>query len=130
VDGFPDSTTRTRLADEFEKVVQMLRDAQVVGELWVDGSFLTRKIDPNDIDFILRVDGAWVDAANETQHGALQLVIDNLKEKGCHAFVHVEYDQADPRHAVGQWMYAYWLRQWGFSREGAMKGIAVIKLEG
>jgi hypothetical protein len=37
--------------------VQRLVDAKIDGEIWADGSFLTEKIDPKDVDVIVRIDG-------------------------------------------------------------------------
>jgi hypothetical protein len=55
VSEFPLSTTRDRIMSGFEEVVRKLDSVGIVGEVWVNGSFLTKKIDPNDIDASLRL---------------------------------------------------------------------------
>lgn len=59
VDEFTDSITRRRLFDAYKQY-----NAQIQGNLptgaaftqWVDGSFVTRKRDPNDIDVVTYID--------------------------------------------------------------------------
>src|ERR1700733_2464521 len=54
VDKFPDSITRRGLMDDFEAVLGRLTQSRIEGEVWLDGSFVTSKVNPRDIDFILR----------------------------------------------------------------------------
>lgn len=113
-----------------EAVTSRLIDAKVCGELWIDGSFLTEKIDAKDVDLVLRVDGTFYDACDVTQRAAMDWVGANLFDSHlCDSYLHFEYPEDDPNYWVGEYMHAYWMKQWGFSRGGAMKGIAVVKLE-
>nr|GFC78556.1 hypothetical protein [Tanacetum cinerariifolium] len=55
-------------ADLFQKLViwaEAVRASGIAGQLWVDGSFLTEKADPGDIDCILW-NPRWVDPALNT----------------------------------------------------------------
>ena len=58
VDPFSLSSTRPIICKGLDVLVTVLELCDVVGELWVDGSFLTEKINPKDVDVVLRVDGA------------------------------------------------------------------------
>jgi hypothetical protein len=130
VEDFPLSTTRTGIMKNLEAVVCELAEAKVCGELWIDGSFLTEKIDAKDVDLVLRVDGAFYDACDATQRAAMDWVGGNLSDThSCDSYLHFEYAAGDPNYWVGEYMHAYWMKQWGFSRGGDMKGIAVVKLE-
>lgn len=130
VEPFPLSKTRGKLADEFEKVAERVRAVNLVCDFWVNGSFLTKKIGPSDVDFIVRFDGAVIDAANDEQNAVIDFLQSDLSSIGCHSFVHVEFPKGHSQHWVGVWMQAYWLKQWGFARDEEMKGIAVIKILG
>jgi hypothetical protein len=100
------------------------------GEIWVDGSFLTEKIDPKDIDIAVRCDGPLYNS-NAEYRDAVSWINENQKnELKCDSYVFFEYPAGDPLHEEGKWWYSYWWRQWGFSREGDPKGIVVIKLNG
>src|SRR5688572_17509862 len=64
---FPNSKTRTRLMAGLEQVMGMLESFDVEGELWIDGSFVTQKSDPEDVDLVLRVQASFYDNANPDQ---------------------------------------------------------------
>jgi len=112
-----------------EFVIGRLTEAKICGEVWIDGSFLTEKIDADDVDFVLRVDGAFYDTSDATQRAVMDWVNDNLYDTHkCDSYLYSEYAEGDPNYWLGQYMHAYWMKQWGFSRGGVMKGIAVVKL--
>jgi hypothetical protein len=52
----PLSASRRVIFTGLVTFVQTLEAAKVPGELWLDGSFLTEKINPKDVDVILKVD--------------------------------------------------------------------------
>jgi hypothetical protein len=109
--------------------VQTLDTAKVPGELWLDGSFLTEKINPKDVDVILRVDAAVYNAGTPEQHDAIKWVNANQKlTLKCDSYAFFEYPVGDALHDEGRWWYSYWHKQWGFSREDDPKGIVVIAL--
>lgn len=101
------------------------------GEVWVDGSFLTEKIDPDDADVLLRCDGPCYDNGNEAYRAAVDWAAENQKKTlRCHSHVFFEYPDGHPLHVDGEWWRIWWHRQWGFSREDDPKGIVVILLSG
>ena len=79
VDLFPLSTIRATIFGGLVTFVQTLEAANVPGELWIDGSFLTDKINPKDVDVLLRVDGAVYNSGTQEQRDAIDWVIANQK---------------------------------------------------
>ena len=67
VDNFPNSETREPVMNGLEYVVYRLTEAGICGDLWVDGSFLTEKIDPNDVDLLLHIKPDFYDVATHEQ---------------------------------------------------------------
>ena len=130
VDPFPLSATRPRIMAGLEKIVQQLVAAGIVAELWIDGSFLTEKVDPEDVDASLRIASEMWDNASEEQRRTLEwLVSADLKiTYACDMYLWIEYPEGHPDYWVGQYWQAYWMRQWGFSRSQEFKGIAVLRL--
>lgn len=130
VEFFPLSTTRGLIMDGLTQFVQRLVDAKITGEIWVDGSFLTDKIDPKDVDIVVRIDGdAIYDSGTSEQRDAIDWVIDNQKATlRCDSYVLMEYPVGHPLYDDGKWWHSYWHRQWGFSRDDDPKGIVVISL--
>ena len=134
VDRFPLSRTRATIMLGLEQIVDRLRASHISGELWVDGSFLTDKINPNDSDVVLFIQQAFCDNATVQQKEAIKWINSNLKSSHCcDSYVSIEYPPSHPLYWEGEYLRAYWMRQWGFSTDDAgkvnmMKGIAVISL--
>ncbi len=114
-----------------EAVVQKLFVAKIIGDLWIDGSFLTLKIDPEDVDLTLRLKSEFVDSSSPEQQEIINWfnAAEGLKQPyHCHSFAWVDYPEGHPAYWGSEWDRAYWIRQWGVSRGGVRKGIAVVKL--
>jgi hypothetical protein len=73
------SKSRPEIADGLERLLEEWMAAPIDGEVWVDGSFVTSKIDPGDVDIILRVTSDFRDNANPAQVAALDLIATDLK---------------------------------------------------
>ena len=114
--------------DGLEQVIKELDRVKVSTDIWVNGSFLTEKIDPEDVDIVLRMEGAVYDQGTSEQQQVIDWIAGNLKvSHSCDSYVFYEYPDGDPLHDLGEWMHAYWLRQFGFSREDDFKGLARLK---
>lgn len=127
VTGFPLSSSRPGIFAGLKTFVERLEKDGVAGELWLDGSFLTEKIDPKDVDVILKVEGAVYDGGTPEQREAIDWVIANQKlTLHCDSYVLFEYPEGHSLHDEFKWWYSWWHRQWGFSREDDPKGIVVV----
>lgn len=114
--------------DGFLYVVRRLVAARALGELWVDGSFLTEKIDPDDVDMVLRIDADLCkNAPVETLQALDWFASDDLETAHrCHCFVCVEFPSDHEHFLIGERTRQYWLDWFGTSRNGEAKGIAAI----
>ena len=131
VDPFPLSTSRLTIMQGLRTFVQRLHEDGVEGQLWIDGSFLTEKIDPKDVDVLLLYDGVAYNAGSKVARDRVDWVIANQKHTlSCDSYVLMEYPKGHSLHTEGEWWYAYWHRQWGFSRDDDPKAIVVLELGG
>lgn len=128
---FEMSSTRPAIMAGLLAVIEAIRAAGIVGELWVDGSFLTSKVDPEDVDVVLRI-SSWMDEnCTQEQRDMLDLVAGDLHDSHhCHSFVFTEWPEGHDKYWQGEYAYAYWMRQWGFGRNSDPKGIAVVEFTG
>jgi|SRR5688572_13893899 len=116
--------------DGLEKLIALLISDGVKGQLWIDGSFLTEKLEPDDSDVVLRVTDAEL-AMQPTVQGNAMHWINNTDLKPtymCDAYAFVEYKDPHPLKGIGEWDRAYWIRQFGFSRKDEPKGMPLIQL--
>lgn len=130
VTAFPLSKSRGQIMDGLEKFVDILRAEGTVGALWVDGSFMTQKLDPHDVDIVLSVQWSFYENGTAAQHAIVDLVAvaDFKPDYFCDAYLLWEYSKDDELYAWGEWERAYWIRQFGFSRGIDKKGMALIQL--
>ncbi len=113
------------------RVLAVLEWAAVDGEVWIDGSFVTEKVDPNDVDIILRLGAMAYDQGSAEMRSAVDFVESNLKSTHhCDSYVLYEWPEGHPAYWRGAYMHAYWMKQWGFDRQSTMKGIPVIRIGG
>jgi len=130
VNAFPLSTTRSKIMNGLEKIVEKLRSNSIQGEIWVDGSFVTAKINPEDVDIVLRCPADFYDNCTQKQRDTVDWLTPNLKNTHlCDSYHFMEWPEGNPNYWLGECMYSYWMKQFGFSRGSEMKGIAVIALQ-
>jgi hypothetical protein len=129
VDAFPLSKKRPDIMDNLETVLSELTKHKIEGEVWIDGSFTTEKIEPEDSDILVYVSGEFLDNATPEQHNLIATISSNLKAKYmCDSYVLPYYPEGHQWYNEVEWWKAYWIRQFGFTRKDEPKGIAVVRL--
>ena len=129
VDKFPGSATRNEIMTNLEEVIAKVQSVSLQTDVWVDGSFLTNKVDPEDSDIVVRVEGMYLRTTTTEQRIVLDWISGNLKASLlCDSYVHSYYPAGHANYNDGLWMQSYWIRQFGFTRSDPpqVKGIAVI----
>lgn len=128
VNKFPHSITRNDIMLGLEKVIEMMEDVGLEGDVWIDGSFLTEKINPNDSDIVVFVLSEECESKEKAE--VIKNIRSNLRDQFlCHSHIFPEYPKDDDRAVYFEWSRSYWIRQFGFSRGEEIKGIAVYKLK-
>jgi hypothetical protein len=123
------SSTRHVIMDGLETVVDRLLVDGIEGELWIDGSFLTEKIDPEDADVVMVVDSGYLATATAGQQATLDWLGTNLRSSHhCDSYLLVSYPLGHASAGFGEWMRSYWIRQFGFSRGLDLKGMPTVKV--
>ena len=118
-------------------MVERILSSGITGDLWVDGSFITQKIEPGDIDIVLNLDSGFLAQATPTQMASLHwlgttdaTVRAQMKhDYSCDAYAFCDIPAGQPGHP-GIDLRQYWLNQFGIDRSGASKGIAVLSVLG
>jgi hypothetical protein len=130
VSQFPRSATRQEIMTGLEAVLSRLNASGLALEVWIDGSFVTEKLDPEDSDIAVRYWGHELDSASPDQLEIIEWAASTQPQfdHKCHCFPFPEWRKTDSLHDHGQWRRAYWLRQFGFSRQDQPKGLAVVEL--
>lgn len=117
---FPSSKTRKPLIDGLKAFVAHLANIGAPIELWIDGSFTTRKTDPNDIDLVIFSPAEVLNNLPAEKQALFQALTDRpsiKKNFGCDVLFCPTEDQ-DIR--------SYWRGWYGFDRNEQPKGIARV----
>jgi hypothetical protein len=135
VDGFPLSQSRPRILQGLRSLVEKLVAEGLELDLWADGSFLTLKDEPGDVDFVLRLDLQVASRLTGSQIALLQwlgtrdlAVRAQIKQDyGCDPYVFVDVPTSHP-FSGGVDLRQYWLTQFGADRSNNPKGIATLSI--
>jgi hypothetical protein len=123
-----ESGRRAYLFSELRRLVGDLSASAVVCELWINGSFLTEKEEPDDIDLSFC---SWVEHL-ETLDTALQdALIDNLNggklySPALDTYYCPRFRREDPRYPADTTQY--WGEKWSKGWDDRLKGYAVLTL--
>ena len=131
VTSFALSKTRLTIMAGLGQLVQDVSKYGIVADLWIDGSFVTEKLDPEDADVVFSVRAELYDSGTASQRQILDALNDvDLKPSyHTHSFVYYEYPAGHFLHeSVGARARRYWIRQFGFSRRMEVKGMPVITI--
>lgn len=117
-----------------QTVIRTLIEAGIKGEIWVGNSFVTEKINPEDVDLFLWVDGYFFDNATQHQRDVMQWVHGNLKQShGCDTKLFVNYEKDHPEFGTNDMWRSMCQTIFGFYHPDGpnvyeMKGIGLLKL--
>lgn len=117
--------------DNLECLIGGLRTIGIRGSVWIDGSFLTEKIDPNDVDVLLVVEDRTLTAFNARQRADVDWLKDNGEIKtdyDCDSHILVRWPVGHPSYGHGEWLYGFYLKLFGWDEYFQMKGIITVDL--
>lgn len=129
LDPFPGSPTRRSLYYAFEELLQRFLVEKIPCEFWVDGSFLTQKIDPQDVDVAIKIDHDVTSSLTASQ----RLLVDDANEaefiKGIDSYVFVALPRHHEHFGTALDERETWAEQFGLEHsERWCKGLAVLRL--
>ena len=126
VNKFETSQTRRKIFEQFESWIHMLLQDYQVYEVWADGSFVTNKINPNDIDVVLFV--------HAVDYIRIYKNWDKLRDvELVDAYISLAVCEESKKYFSEQEYCTfvnnrnYWRGQFGFDRSDNPKGFLVLK---
>jgi hypothetical protein len=75
VAGFPESKTRQEIFDQWQGLTEEIRQLVKIESQWLDGSFVSRKLDPRDLDLTTTYSGEEADALGRTEREVLSRLL-------------------------------------------------------
>ncbi len=125
VTDFPDSASRKRLFENYLKFLQELKGTLGLDFLqWIDGSYVTKKREPNDMDIVTFLDHQVIEA-NEKE----LIPFRNLgykKQQGLDIYFVPVYPTEHPLHSRGQFDKLEFYHLFTRNRKKQYKGFLAI----
>lgn len=131
VDKFTYSQSRPALWSNFMEIIDKLIDEKIPCDIWVDGSSLTEKINPDDVDFVVELPIALLSTFNQTQISLIEHLGTQAFKQGkkLHSFVKLTAPAGHPFHSKATISHNQWLKDFGYSYvKKEPKGIAVVEV--
>jgi hypothetical protein len=132
VSGFPESRRRPELWKNLLEIIEKIKTAGLTCEIWVDGSFLTSKLDPDDVDFVVDFPIEVQDSLSDEQAQLLEALSVRAfkKDKKLHSFVMFTANKDHPDHVPCIIQHEQWQKDFGLSYiKKEPKGIAVLTVQ-
>ncbi|MGP1530292.1 MAG: DUF6932 family protein [Treponema sp.] len=123
VDPFHGTSDRRPLIyNKFCKFIDMLRKISVHFEVWIDGSFTTKKQEPDDIDIVIFAEQKEINRLSIQDRNLLSNLLNNAKTRQEY-LTDVYFGPRD-----NQNIRSYWRGWYGFTRNEKPKGIIVLEV--
>lgn len=130
VTPFPHSSTRKNILDNYKKHTDEL--LQIISDYiqFVDGSFVSNKNDPGDVDLICFIDGDVLDALPPSEQNKIGALLAGKLTKAshmCDAYFCPMYPEHHPNYEFYRSKRKYWMGEFGFDRTDVPKGVVVVE---
>jgi hypothetical protein len=130
VDEFPLSKTRQEIMCGFERIHADLIRLKIPCDIVFDGSFLTKEIDPDDVDFTVVVTPEFYESCEPEQLKYLEWIRDDFSIKDthlCDCSLCVEYLPSRPEYFDGIQNREFWVNLYAKSIiYQRVRGVAII----
>lgn len=128
VTAFTSSKSRTVIFQNFNMWLEQLLSVLPPRYIWLDGSYLTQKVDPNDIDLVVFYYPEDIQSQQEASE--IQHLINNVSRTlSCDAYLCLSFEHWTPQQLAAfpnqnhKIMQTYWMGQFCFDRMREPKGI-------
>jgi len=124
--SFKDSAYRQSLLNNFKELIKKVQVFGFSFEIWVDGSYLTEKPEPDDIDMLIIVSRRVINKLSLDKQDELYNKYFSIEGKSnikqlYKCDINFMYKEDNKRRA-------FWLDLYGYSRDKKPKGIISIKV--
>lgn len=119
---------RAGLFAELRRLRDQLANDGFVCELWVDGSFLSEKVQPNDIDVLFWAYAADLMAMDPAVVAPVLSILDGGKQYSplLDTYINIKFPHGDPRAGADQ--TNYWAELWGKGWDDFLTAYVVVKV--
>jgi hypothetical protein len=93
---FEGSSSRSHLTASLRALIGFVRQIGITCDVWIDGSYATRKHEPSDVDVAIFINPGQIERLSDSGYSQLQLLLDRglmLERYACDVFVERANDE-------------------------------------
>lgn len=112
---FPTSANRQKLYEQWLLHREAIATLVPVQRQWLNGSYVTAKVDPGDVDVVTFVDGAVLEALDPAPLALLESLVSGHDTRdlwGIDSFLVATYAEDHPAYATSRRTEGAWRRTW------------------
>lgn len=131
VRAFTESRTRARIWSGYSKLCNELLTIIDECELWLDGSFVTFKPNPGDLDLLVVAEKSDLDRLPEASYRRFRELVDGSGTRAryaCDSYLLKKVSSDDPWYDEYRARRKYWMGEFGFDRDDHPKGIIRVRV--
>jgi hypothetical protein len=131
VTSFPHSSTRQTILAGYKQYCDDIVEIAGNCAQLIDGSFVSSKNDPGDVDLVMLMDATAVDSLPDAKKSALKALVSGPVTKTtymCDAYFCPIYPAGHPLSDAARTQRKYWLGEFGYDRSDVPKGIVHVTL--
>jgi hypothetical protein len=130
VDAFPGSQSRAVIFEQWSMLLAAIERIVSVEAQWIDGSFVTTKEDPGDVDILSHLAGEALEALDGVDWTLLRGLIAGPLSRDlhlCDSYWVAIYPEGHPARGEYERALAYWDDWFGKDRAGNAKGYVELE---
>jgi len=129
VEAMPSSKSRPLLLAALSDLIGGLAKEAISCEVWVGGSFLSGKLEPNDVDAVVFISALSYNLGTPEFRQKVDALIQEAIQSNIDCHIEFVFDPSDPMYAVTEADRRFWLELLSFDRARRWhRGIAVVKV--
>jgi hypothetical protein len=131
VDGFPSSNTRPKIINGYKQHRAELESLNLDVEQLLDGSFVSTKNDPNDIDLVCFADADAIDRLSPQDQEKFSKLLSGKHTQSiylCDAYFSPMVPENHPQYNQCRSARKYWMGEFGYDRNEKPKGVLRVRI--
>lgn len=125
VDKFPGSKRREEIFQHFVDFLRFVTLIDVIEEIWIDGSFVTEKDEPDDIDAFAFASASVVNSLPHDRKNYMRMIFSDPITTKIRFMTDIRFCTIEDQN-----MRSYWRGWYCFTRDEKPKGAIALKVKG
>lgn len=125
VESFPMSNRRKEIYNRFLDFLRLIIMIDVIEEIWIDGSCVTKKNEPDDIDAVAFASATTVNSLSNDKQNTMEMIFNDPITTKIRFMTDIRFCTIEDQN-----LRSYWRGWYCFTRDEKPKGAIALKVRG